>query len=125
MPHKHLYVNASFLLFSVTLTSLLCDILEIVLCRNVDRPELCQISLYDFQKFLQMDQKVLNPPPVSTNTQLFSENCSVLTTVSGPAQESWASDLNRVREFLLGYMRGGAQPEPMLQLDEVKHKTLE
>lgn len=28
-------------------------------CRNVDRPELCQISLYDFQKFLQMDQKVL------------------------------------------------------------------
>uniref|UniRef100_A0A7N8YRM7 1-phosphatidylinositol 4,5-bisphosphate phosphodiesterase gamma n=1 Tax=Mastacembelus armatus TaxID=205130 RepID=A0A7N8YRM7_9TELE len=28
--------------------------------RNVDRPELCQISLYDFQKFLQMDQKVLS-----------------------------------------------------------------
>ncbi|KPP68411.1 phospholipase C gamma 1-like [Scleropages formosus] len=25
--------------------------------RNVDRPELCQISLYDFQKFLQLDQK--------------------------------------------------------------------
>uniref|UniRef100_A0A8C5C4Q1 1-phosphatidylinositol 4,5-bisphosphate phosphodiesterase gamma n=1 Tax=Gadus morhua TaxID=8049 RepID=A0A8C5C4Q1_GADMO len=25
---------------------------------NVDRPELCQISLYDFQKFLQLDQKV-------------------------------------------------------------------
>ncbi|KAG7220018.1 hypothetical protein INR49_000667 [Caranx melampygus] len=57
--------------------------------RNVDRPELCQISLYDFQKFLQMDQK-----------------------------ESWASDLSRVREFLMGYMRGGPQPEPMLQLDE-------
>uniref|UniRef100_A0AAQ5Y0F2 1-phosphatidylinositol 4,5-bisphosphate phosphodiesterase gamma n=1 Tax=Amphiprion ocellaris TaxID=80972 RepID=A0AAQ5Y0F2_AMPOC len=50
---------------------------------------LCQISLYDFQKFLQMDQK-----------------------------ESWASDLSRVREFLMGYMRGGPQPEPMLQLDE-------
>ncbi|TNN59903.1 1-phosphatidylinositol 4,5-bisphosphate phosphodiesterase gamma-1 [Liparis tanakae] len=59
--------------------------------RNVDRPELCQISLYDFQKFLQMDQK-----------------------------ESWASDLSRVREFLTGYMRGGPQPEPTLQLDEVK-----
>ncbi|KAJ4943079.1 hypothetical protein JOQ06_005588 [Pogonophryne albipinna] len=57
--------------------------------RNVDRPELCQMSLYDFQKFLQMDQK-----------------------------ESWASDLSRVREFLTGYMRGGPQPEPMLQLDE-------
>uniref|UniRef100_A0A671WIZ3 1-phosphatidylinositol 4,5-bisphosphate phosphodiesterase gamma n=1 Tax=Sparus aurata TaxID=8175 RepID=A0A671WIZ3_SPAAU len=56
---------------------------------NVDRPELCQISLYDFQKFLQMDQK-----------------------------DSWASDLSRVREFLMGYMRGGPQPEPMLQLDE-------
>uniref|UniRef100_A0A1A8DN49 1-phosphatidylinositol 4,5-bisphosphate phosphodiesterase gamma n=2 Tax=Nothobranchius TaxID=28779 RepID=A0A1A8DN49_NOTKA len=57
--------------------------------RNVDRPELCQISLYDFQKFLQMDQK-----------------------------ESWASDLGRVREFLMGYVTGGSQPEPMLQLDE-------
>ncbi|XP_019740106.1 1-phosphatidylinositol 4,5-bisphosphate phosphodiesterase gamma-1-like isoform X2 [Hippocampus comes] len=57
--------------------------------RNVDRPELCQISLYDFQKFLQMDQKV-----------------------------SWASDLNRVREFLAGYVRGGPQSEPALQLDE-------
>ncbi|XP_071010690.1 1-phosphatidylinositol 4,5-bisphosphate phosphodiesterase gamma-1-like [Oncorhynchus clarkii lewisi] len=57
--------------------------------RNVDRPELCQISFYDFQKFLQLDQK-----------------------------ESWASDLSRVREFLTGYLRGGAQTEPMLQLDE-------
>uniref|UniRef100_A0A8C7TF32 1-phosphatidylinositol 4,5-bisphosphate phosphodiesterase gamma n=1 Tax=Oncorhynchus mykiss TaxID=8022 RepID=A0A8C7TF32_ONCMY len=52
-------------------------------------PELCQISFYDFQKFLQLDQK-----------------------------ESWASDLSRVREFLTGYLRGGAQTEPMLQLDE-------
>uniref|UniRef100_A0A665WST1 1-phosphatidylinositol 4,5-bisphosphate phosphodiesterase gamma n=1 Tax=Echeneis naucrates TaxID=173247 RepID=A0A665WST1_ECHNA len=33
-------------------------------------------------------------------------------------QESWASDLSRAREFLMGYMRGGPQPEPMLQLDE-------
>ncbi|XP_029683948.1 1-phosphatidylinositol 4,5-bisphosphate phosphodiesterase gamma-1-like [Takifugu rubripes] len=57
--------------------------------RNVDRPELCQISLYDFQKFLQMDQK-----------------------------ESWASDLSLVRDFLMGYMRGGQRAEPMLQLDE-------
>ncbi|XP_037553736.1 1-phosphatidylinositol 4,5-bisphosphate phosphodiesterase gamma-1 [Nematolebias whitei] len=57
--------------------------------RNVDRPELCQITFYDFQKFLQMDQK-----------------------------ESWASDLSRVREFLMGYMKGGPQPEMMLQLDE-------
>ncbi|KAJ3598848.1 hypothetical protein NHX12_032812 [Muraenolepis orangiensis] len=58
-------------------------------CRNVDRPELCQISLYDFQKFLQLDQK-----------------------------ESWASDLGRVREVLLSYLLGSAQSEPMLQLDE-------
>lgn len=35
------------------------------------------------------------------------------------SQESWASDLGRVREFLMGYMRGGQQAEPMLQLDEV------
>ena len=34
------------------------DINTFILRRNVDRPELCQISLYDFQKFLQMDQKV-------------------------------------------------------------------
>ncbi|CAB1324000.1 unnamed protein product [Coregonus sp. 'balchen'] len=33
-------------------------------------------------------------------------------------QESWASDMSRVREFLMGYLRGGAQTEPMLQLDE-------
>uniref|UniRef100_A0A3P9LP59 Phosphoinositide phospholipase C n=1 Tax=Oryzias latipes TaxID=8090 RepID=A0A3P9LP59_ORYLA len=33
-------------------------------------------------------------------------------------QESWASDLSRVREFLLGYMKGAPQPEPTLQLDE-------
>uniref|UniRef100_A0A8C4FBW7 1-phosphatidylinositol 4,5-bisphosphate phosphodiesterase gamma n=1 Tax=Dicentrarchus labrax TaxID=13489 RepID=A0A8C4FBW7_DICLA len=33
-------------------------------------------------------------------------------------KDSWASDLSRVREFLMGYMRGGPQPEPMLQLDE-------
>ncbi|KAJ8279988.1 hypothetical protein COCON_G00070540 [Conger conger] len=57
--------------------------------RNVDRPELCHISLYDFQKFLQLDQK-----------------------------ESWASDTNRVREFLLGYRKGGVLTEPSLQLDE-------
>uniref|UniRef100_A0A8C6V3E2 1-phosphatidylinositol 4,5-bisphosphate phosphodiesterase gamma n=1 Tax=Neogobius melanostomus TaxID=47308 RepID=A0A8C6V3E2_9GOBI len=56
---------------------------------NVDRPELCQISLYDFQKFLQMDQK-----------------------------ESWACDLGRVREFLMSYMRGSPTLEPLLQLDE-------
>uniref|UniRef100_A0A3Q3PZT3 Phosphoinositide phospholipase C n=1 Tax=Monopterus albus TaxID=43700 RepID=A0A3Q3PZT3_MONAL len=58
-------------------------------------PELCQISLYDFQKFLQMDQK-----------------------------ESWASDLSRVREFLVSYMRGAPQPEPILQLDEVTFSYL-
>uniref|UniRef100_A0A8C5G4G5 Phosphoinositide phospholipase C n=1 Tax=Gouania willdenowi TaxID=441366 RepID=A0A8C5G4G5_GOUWI len=52
-------------------------ILLISVFRNVDRPELCQVSLYDFQKFLQMDQK-----------------------------ESWASDLGRVRDFLLSYVRG-------------------
>uniref|UniRef100_A0A8C9VE57 1-phosphatidylinositol 4,5-bisphosphate phosphodiesterase gamma n=1 Tax=Scleropages formosus TaxID=113540 RepID=A0A8C9VE57_SCLFO len=56
---------------------------------NVDRPELCQISLYDFQKFLQLDQK-----------------------------ESWAADIGRVRDFMLGYLRGGAQLDPSLQLDE-------
>uniref|UniRef100_A0A670I8N7 1-phosphatidylinositol 4,5-bisphosphate phosphodiesterase gamma n=1 Tax=Podarcis muralis TaxID=64176 RepID=A0A670I8N7_PODMU len=31
---------------------------------NVDRPELCQITLYDFQKFLQYDQKVFSLYPI-------------------------------------------------------------
>lgn len=40
-------------------------------------------------------------------------------SLSGSSQESWATDLSRVREFLMGYMKGGPQPETMLQLDEV------
>ncbi|XP_041100507.1 1-phosphatidylinositol 4,5-bisphosphate phosphodiesterase gamma-1-like isoform X2 [Polyodon spathula] len=58
--------------------------------RNVDRPELCQITLYDFQKFLQLDQK-----------------------------EGWASDLNKVREFMCSYQKESQRhTEPTLQLDE-------
>ncbi|XP_041103270.1 1-phosphatidylinositol 4,5-bisphosphate phosphodiesterase gamma-1-like [Polyodon spathula] len=58
--------------------------------RNVDRPELCQITLYDFQKFLQLDQK-----------------------------EGWASDLSRVREFMCSYQKESQRhTEPTLQLDE-------
>ncbi|XP_033849121.2 1-phosphatidylinositol 4,5-bisphosphate phosphodiesterase gamma-1-like isoform X2 [Acipenser ruthenus] len=58
--------------------------------RNVDRPELCQITLYDFQKFLQLDQK-----------------------------EGWASDLSRVREFMNSYQKESQRhTEPTLQLDE-------
>ncbi|RXM29061.1 1-phosphatidylinositol 4,5-bisphosphate phosphodiesterase gamma-1 [Acipenser ruthenus] len=58
--------------------------------RNVDRPELCQITLYDFQKFLQLDQK-----------------------------EGWASDLNKVREFMSSYQKESQRhTEPTLQLDE-------
>uniref|UniRef100_A0A672G214 Phosphoinositide phospholipase C n=1 Tax=Salarias fasciatus TaxID=181472 RepID=A0A672G214_SALFA len=54
--------------------------LFIYISRNVDRPELCQISLYDFQKFLQMDQKVTERPAVSRDTFLtflFSKENSV------------------------------------------------
>lgn len=51
---------------------------------------------------------------------MFSRNRFVLTSLSDSSQDSWAVDLSRVREFLMGYMRGGPQPEPMLQLDEVK-----
>ncbi|KAM8967646.1 1-phosphatidylinositol 4,5-bisphosphate phosphodiesterase gamma-1-like isoform 2-T2 [Pelodytes ibericus] len=59
--------------------------------RNVDRPSLCQISLYDFQRFLQFDQK-----------------------------ESWASDLGKVRESLCDYLSDpdAETAEPVLQLDE-------
>lgn len=114
------------LYFSSTFTPPPSDILKIlVLRRNVDRPELCQISLYDFQKFLQMDQKVLSK---SGTRQRSSRKFSLKTALysllySGSSQESWASELSRVREFLMGYMRGGPQPEPMLQLDEVKQDT--
>uniref|UniRef100_A0AAY5KUY4 1-phosphatidylinositol 4,5-bisphosphate phosphodiesterase gamma n=1 Tax=Esox lucius TaxID=8010 RepID=A0AAY5KUY4_ESOLU len=44
---------------------------------NVDRPELCQISLYDFQKFLQLDQKVLVFLSVQFLTFLYSKENSV------------------------------------------------
>ncbi|KAK1173901.1 1-phosphatidylinositol 4,5-bisphosphate phosphodiesterase gamma-1-like isoform X1 [Acipenser oxyrinchus oxyrinchus] len=58
--------------------------------RNVDRPELCQITLHDFQKFLQLDQK-----------------------------EGWANDLSRVREFMSSYQKESQRhTEPTLQLDE-------
>uniref|UniRef100_A0AAQ4NQ05 1-phosphatidylinositol 4,5-bisphosphate phosphodiesterase gamma n=1 Tax=Gasterosteus aculeatus aculeatus TaxID=481459 RepID=A0AAQ4NQ05_GASAC len=45
--------------------------------KNVDRPELCQISLYDFQKFLQMDQKVRKRIRRPFLTFLFSKENSV------------------------------------------------
>uniref|UniRef100_A0A8C0BME4 1-phosphatidylinositol 4,5-bisphosphate phosphodiesterase gamma n=1 Tax=Buteo japonicus TaxID=224669 RepID=A0A8C0BME4_9AVES len=56
--------------------------------RNVDRPELCQVSLYDFQKFLLHDQKVrvsLQPHQALTSllssqflTYLFSKENMVM-----------------------------------------------
>ncbi|XP_029815114.1 1-phosphatidylinositol 4,5-bisphosphate phosphodiesterase gamma-1-like [Manacus vitellinus] len=60
--------------------------------RNVDRPELCQVSLYDFQKFLLHDQK-----------------------------ESWASDVGMVREYMCTYLRESSSEasDPSFQLDEV------
>lgn len=55
-------------------------------CRNVDRPELCQISLYDFQKFLQMDQKVLRKFTVCQhNTEpLKKQNKTALCSLLSP-----------------------------------------
>ncbi|XP_058034768.1 1-phosphatidylinositol 4,5-bisphosphate phosphodiesterase gamma-1-like isoform X5 [Ahaetulla prasina] len=59
--------------------------------RNMDRPELCQITLYDFQKFLQYDQK-----------------------------EAWASDIAKVRRMMCSYLqdRFADMAEPVFQLDE-------
>ncbi|XP_067887507.1 1-phosphatidylinositol 4,5-bisphosphate phosphodiesterase gamma-1-like isoform X1 [Heterodontus francisci] len=59
--------------------------------RNVDRPELCQVTLHDFQKFLQYDQK-----------------------------ESWANDTNKVRECIFNYFKDPLREisDPALQLDE-------
>ncbi|XP_072426108.1 1-phosphatidylinositol 4,5-bisphosphate phosphodiesterase gamma-1-like [Chiloscyllium punctatum] len=59
--------------------------------RNVERPELCQVTLYDFQKFLQYDQK-----------------------------ESWANDINKVRECIFNYFKDPLREisDPVLQLDE-------
>uniref|UniRef100_A0A8C7EI08 1-phosphatidylinositol 4,5-bisphosphate phosphodiesterase gamma n=1 Tax=Nothoprocta perdicaria TaxID=30464 RepID=A0A8C7EI08_NOTPE len=58
---------------------------------NVDRPELCQISLYDFQKFLLHDQK-----------------------------EPWASDVGVVRDYMCSYLRDCSTEaaDPSFQLDE-------
>lgn len=66
-----------------------------------------------------MDQKVLNKHSSCQLRCSLKKICFVLTSLSDLSQESWASDLSRVREFLMGYMRGGPQSEPMLQLDEV------
>ncbi|XP_048385291.1 1-phosphatidylinositol 4,5-bisphosphate phosphodiesterase gamma-1-like isoform X3 [Stegostoma tigrinum] len=59
--------------------------------RNVERPELCQVTLYDFQRFLQYDQK-----------------------------ESWANDINKVRECIFNYFKDPLREisDPVLQLDE-------
>ncbi|XP_043923269.1 1-phosphatidylinositol 4,5-bisphosphate phosphodiesterase gamma-1-like [Protopterus annectens] len=59
--------------------------------RNVDRPELCKVTLYDVQKFLQYDQK-----------------------------ESWANDINKVREHMCSYLKDPLRElsEPFLQLEE-------
>uniref|UniRef100_A0A8D2QQ04 1-phosphatidylinositol 4,5-bisphosphate phosphodiesterase gamma n=1 Tax=Zosterops lateralis melanops TaxID=1220523 RepID=A0A8D2QQ04_ZOSLA len=59
--------------------------------KNVDRPELCQVSLYDFQKFLLHDQK-----------------------------ESWASDVGMVRDYMCSYLKESSNEalDPSFQLDE-------
>uniref|UniRef100_A0A8C8AHX1 1-phosphatidylinositol 4,5-bisphosphate phosphodiesterase gamma n=1 Tax=Otus sunia TaxID=257818 RepID=A0A8C8AHX1_9STRI len=61
--------------------------------QNVDRPELCQVSLYDFQKFLLHDQKVGEP---------------------------WASDVGMVRDYMCTYLKEGSSEaaDPSFQLDE-------
>ncbi|NXH64086.1 PLCG1 phosphodiesterase, partial [Rhabdornis inornatus] len=54
-------------------------------------PELCQVSLYDFQKFLLHDQK-----------------------------ESWASDVGLVRDYMCSYLKESSNDasDPSFQLDE-------
>ncbi|NXL53496.1 PLCG1 phosphodiesterase, partial [Podilymbus podiceps] len=54
-------------------------------------PELCQVSLYDFQKFLLHDQK-----------------------------EPWASDVGMVRDYMCTYLKEGSNEvaDPSFQLDE-------
>ncbi|NXN81561.1 PLCG1 phosphodiesterase, partial [Bombycilla garrulus] len=53
-------------------------------------PELCQVSLYDFQKFLLHDQK-----------------------------ESWASDVGVVRDYMCSYLKESSnEADPSFQLDE-------
>ncbi|NWT45690.1 PLCG1 phosphodiesterase, partial [Chroicocephalus maculipennis] len=54
-------------------------------------PELCQVSLYDFQKFLLHDQK-----------------------------EPWASDVGMVRDYMCTYLKEGSSEaaDPSFQLDE-------
>ncbi|NWY60140.1 PLCG1 phosphodiesterase, partial [Chionis minor] len=54
-------------------------------------PELCQVSLYDFQKFLLHDQK-----------------------------ESWASDVGMVRDYMCTYLKESSNEasDPSFQLDE-------
>lgn len=115
--------SVSFSRLSLTFTPLLPGILNSVASVGmltdqsfVRSPSTTSRSFYRWTRRYWADSA-----PVGTTQKCSLKNCFVLTSLSGSSQDSWASDLSRVREFLMGYMRGGPQPEPMLQLDEVKH----
>ncbi|KAF7237177.1 1-phosphatidylinositol 4,5-bisphosphate phosphodiesterase gamma-1 [Varanus komodoensis] len=96
--------------------------------RNVDRPELCQITLYDFQKFLQYDQKVFAERGGrfrrgGQEGGLRSRGLpgAFLAAAARPSlQEPWASDIARVHECMCSYLRDPFidMAEPFFQLDE-------
>lgn len=95
--------------------------------RNVDRPELCQVSLYDFQKFLLHDQKVgcpLRPLSVPDLVNPLGHPFPLLHLIKGAVfapQEPWASDVGMVRDYMCSYLKDGSvdAAEPSFQLDEV------
>lgn len=107
--------------FSLTFTPLLSDILKnVVLVGMLTDQSFVRSPSTTSRSFYRWTRRYwAHLAPHTENAIL---NSSVLTSLSGSSQESWASDLSRVREFLTGYMRGGPQSEPMLQLDEVKHR---
>lgn len=93
--------------------------------RNVDRPELCQVSLYDFQKFLLHDQKVgplRDPCGIPLNPMGCPSLVSPpLTAAMFAPQESWASDVGMVRDYMCSYLKESSREgaDPSFQLDEV------
>lgn len=113
------------LYFSVTLSPLISDILKIVVFvgMSTDRSFVRSPSTTS-RSFYRWTRRYWTNVSVTVSVVCKKKkNCFVLTSLSDLSQEFWASDLSRVREFLMGYMRRGPQSEPVLQLDEVtKHK---
>lgn len=95
------------------------------LCRTGERPELCRVSLPEFQQFLLEYQgvclglgvRLVEVGGAFTTARGLSHACHL----SHAAQELWAVDRLQVQEFMLSFLRDPLREieEPYFFLDEV------